>query len=238
MHCSFIEEVMMFPPRFSMTRTVIVMLTLLAPGCSGDSSRPIPDNDVPAIASLDPDYAAEGQGGFTMDVHGQGFNLDSVVRWNGADRSTLLSNPTPGVFVLRASIPSSDVAAVTTAQITVFNPPPGGGLSNSVAFGVFDPSDINPVPHIFNVAPSFASTGSPETFTVTGTGFVNDSVVIWTPHMATTGFVETSVTFVNAGELTVVIPAQHITPIGNATVEVRNPSPGGGTSNSDTVNVL
>ncbi len=239
MQCPFIEEVMMPPaPRFSMTQAVILMVALTVVGCTSDGNRPVPENDVPAIAFLDPAYVVEDQVAFHLFVHGQGFNPDSVVRWNGDDRITTLSNPSPGEFILRASITSVDVAHPTTAEITVFNPDPGGGLSNAVDFRVYDPADLSPVPTISTVDPTFVSHDREATLTVHGSGFVSGSSVIWTPAATTTGYTETNVTVANDNELTVLIPAGHVTPSGAASLEVVNPVPGGGTSNPVTVSVL
>jgi hypothetical protein len=55
-----------------------------------------------------------------------------VVRWNGADRPTTYVSATE----VRAEIPQMDLLAAGTARVTVFNPPPGGGTSNSVNFAV------------------------------------------------------------------------------------------------------
>lgn len=225
-------------PRFSMTKTVIVAVALLAPGCSGDSNHPIPDNDIPAIASLDPGYAVEGDAAFDLLVHGQGFSMTSVVRWNGSDRVTTLTNPSQGVFVLRASIHSLDVAAQTTAQITVFNPAPGGGVSNTVNFVVYDPSALNPVPTVSSVSPSIITLDQDVTITVQGTGFMSGSTVIWKPAATTTGHTETNITLVNSTELTVMIPGADVKPLGSGTLRVVNPAPGGGTSNPGTVTVF
>jgi hypothetical protein len=163
--------------------------------------------------------------------------MNSVVRWNGSDRVTTLTNPSPGVFVLRASIPSQDVAAQTTAQITVFNPPPAGGASNTVNFVVYDPSAINPVPTVSTTNPNFVTHGVQATITVHGTGFVAGASVLWKPA-TTAGYTETNVTVINANELTVVIPALHIPNTGSATLKVVNPPPGGGTSGGETVSIL
>jgi YVTN family beta-propeller protein len=67
----------------------------------------------------------------------------SVVRWKGSDRPTTLDVIPPPT--LRAQIPASDIAAAGTAAITVFNPAPGGGSSNTstlniVAGGVYPQS--------------------------------------------------------------------------------------------------
>lgn len=221
--------------RFSMSQIVIVAVALLAPGCSSDSNHPIPDNDVPAIASLDPTYAEEGQGGFTLEVHGQGFSMDSVVRWNGSDRFTMLQQ-SGAEHILRASINSADVANPTTAQITVFNSAPGGGLSNTANFVVYDPASLHPA--ISSVSPSSVTHGQDVTITVHGTGFVSGASVIWKPAATTGEYTETSVNVVSSAELTVVIQGLHIPNTGSGTLKVVNPPPGSGTSGSETVIIL
>lgn len=223
--------------RFSMTKTVIVAVALLAPGCSSDGNHPIPDNDVPVIASLDPAYAVEGDAAFNLFVHGQGFNMNSVVRWNGSDRVTTLTNQS-GEILLRASIPFTDVASQTTAQITTFNPAPGGGVSNSVNFVVYDPSALNPVPTVSTTDPTFVTHGQQATITVHGTGFVSGAIVLWKPAATTNEYTETTVTIVNGNELTVVIQAGHIPNTGSATLKVVNPPPGGGSSGGHTVSIV
>ncbi len=37
---------------------------------------------------------------------------------------------------LQAAIPASDIAGVGSAQVTVFNPAPGGGTSNAQTFTI------------------------------------------------------------------------------------------------------
>jgi len=54
------------------------------------------------------------------------------VRWNGSDRQTTFANNSQ----LTAQISASDIAAVGTAAVTVFNPAPGGGSSNTSTFTI------------------------------------------------------------------------------------------------------
>ena len=67
----------------------------------------------------------------------------SVVRWNGSDRPTTSNGSINGLI---AQISASDIAAAGTAAVTVFNPGPGGGSSNSLTFtitpGAVDPQSI------------------------------------------------------------------------------------------------
>ena len=89
-------------------------------------------NPVPSVASLLPSSTPAGAGAFTLTVNGSGFVSSSVVRWNGADRSTTFVSSTQ----LRASILAGDVANVGTAQVSAFSPAPGGGTSASAPFSV------------------------------------------------------------------------------------------------------
>src|SRR6267143_4504723 len=88
-------------------------------------------NPVPTINSLFPSCAPVGAQAFTLFVGGLNFVASSVVRWNGNDRPTKLVNNPPQ---LTAQIPASDTAATGTAAVTVFNPAPGGGSSNTSTF--------------------------------------------------------------------------------------------------------
>jgi 6-phosphogluconolactonase (cycloisomerase 2 family) len=88
-------------------------------------------NPIPTISSLDPSCAPVGAQTFTLAVMGINFAPSSVVRWNGKDLSTTLNG---GPLV--AQIPAGDIAATGTVTVTVFNPAPGGGVSNSVTFNI------------------------------------------------------------------------------------------------------
>ncbi len=89
-------------------------------------------NPVPTITGLNPFSATPGGPAFTLTVNGTGFINSSVVRWNGANRTTTYVNSTQ----LTAAITAADIATAATASITVFNPAPGGGTSNAMSFRV------------------------------------------------------------------------------------------------------
>jgi DNA-binding beta-propeller fold protein YncE len=65
-------------------------------------------------------------------VNGQNFLTSSVVRWNNSDRPTTFFSTSQ----LSAQISASDIAAPGTVFVTVFNPGPGGGSSNSSMFTI------------------------------------------------------------------------------------------------------
>jgi len=115
-------------------------LTVFTPVPGGGTSDPPLtvqiDNPLPAPFFLQPDAVAAGGPNFTLEVFGVDFVPSSVVRWNGADRPTTFVNG----FELQAAIPASDIAAPGSAQVTVFNPVPGGGLSSPLSFDVVLPA--------------------------------------------------------------------------------------------------
>jgi YVTN family beta-propeller protein len=128
----------------------LISLSLCA--CGGGTSQSSSPNPVPTISALSPSCAPAGEQ-FVDAIDnkltvigpnvGPDFVADSVVRWNGSDRPTTSNGSING---LTAQISASDIAAAGTAVVTVFNPAPGGGSSNSLTFtittGAVDPQSI------------------------------------------------------------------------------------------------
>jgi hypothetical protein len=185
-------------------------------------SLPQQDNPEPSLSTLVPDSATAGGPGFTLTVNGSDFINGSVVRWNGDNRTTTFVNSSQ----LTAMIPASDIAAIGSANVTVFTAAPGGGTSNTLVF------DILPgVPVLTSLQPdTLPATGPEFTLTVNGAGFANNAVVRWNGDNRTT-------TFVNSNQLTAMIPASDIASPGSATVRVFNAPPGGGLSNGLSFNI-
>ena len=94
-------------------------------------------NPIPhIIQAVVPSAGAPGGAGFTITVNGTGFVQGAVVNWNGSARSTSFQNSNQ----LTATISASDVASAGTALVTVTNPTPGGGTSNSQVFQISAPT--------------------------------------------------------------------------------------------------
>jgi uncharacterized protein (TIGR03437 family) len=172
------------------------------------------ENPAPTLTRISPVYAVLGGREFTLTVNGTGFVTASKVRWNGGDRPTNYVSST----VLTATIPAADIGQQGTANVTVFNPSPGGGTSNSLSIAITRP---NPQPTLSTLAPNKAATGTGFGITVNGSEFVDTSVVRWNGSNRTT-------VFVNANQLRADIPASDVASVGNAEVTVFNPEPGGG----------
>ncbi len=88
-------------------------------------------NPVPSISSVTPN-GTQLNSNTMITVYGYGFVQGSVVRWNGADRTTSYIDSS----TLRAQLNYSDLSYGGNYLITVSNPAPGGGLSNAVSFTV------------------------------------------------------------------------------------------------------
>lgn len=177
-------------------------------------------NPTPTITSLNPTMATAGGAAFTLTVNGTNFIAGSVVRWNGSDRTTSFGSGT----LLTAQIPASDLTTAGTASVTVFNPAPGGGLSNVASFTV-----NNPTPQLSGMNPNPVNAGGPAfTLTISGTNFVSSSVAQINGSSRPT-------TVLSNTQLTTVIQAADIAVAGSANISVITPGPGGGASNTLTL---
>jgi len=86
-------------------------------------------NPVPLINNpLVPTSLAPGSAAFTLTVNGSGFVSGSGVNWNGSALATIFASNSQ----LTATVPASKITTPGTAAVTVVNPPPGGGVSNTL----------------------------------------------------------------------------------------------------------
>ncbi len=99
---------------------------------------PSATNPVPTLTKLSPSSALPGSAAFTLTVTGTRFIAGATVRWNGSDRPTTYVSST----ALTAEITASDVATAGTADVTVYNPAPGGGTSSGLTFTIGAPKII------------------------------------------------------------------------------------------------
>src|SRR3989344_1186038 len=106
---------------------------------------------VPTITSISPTSVNAGTSEITLTINGTNFITLSVVKWNNIDRTTTYVSPTQ----LTATIPASDLTTATTRSVTVSNPAPGGGASNSATFTI---NNLSPL--IENITPTSATVGS------------------------------------------------------------------------------
>ena len=172
---------------------------------------------VPQVTSLSPSGVTTGNAQFSLIVTGTNFVSQSIVTVNGSNRPSAFVDSTS----LVATIPASDVANAGTLQIAVINPQPNGGGSNSFPLNV-----KNSVPSITSLSPASFTAGSVgTTIVLTGVGYVPNSTVAINGAPRTTTF--NSITAVQA-----TLTAGDLASGGIDQVQVVNPVPGGGTSNT------
>ena len=178
----------------------------------------------PQITAISPTTAPiqSGSGALSITVTGAGFVPQSILRLGVNDLGVSVTSATQ----LVVSVPNSYLGTSGAVPITVFNPGPGGGTSNAVDLGI-----IYAVPTLAAAIPDSGLVGSDFTVTVTGTGFGTGSRVQWNGQDRPT-------TFVSATRLTADIPASDVGAATVATLTVRSPTPGGGTSNSISFRVI
>lgn len=206
---------------------IFLCVTLLLSSCGGsgttNSGSPggSQSNPAPTVTSLSPNSATAGAAAQTLTITGTGFVSSSTVTYNGASHPATFVSSTE----LTIQLSASDQATAGTYPVVVTNPPPGGGTSSPLSFTVANPP--NPVPVITNLSPAAVAAGSAaQTLTIGGTGFMSTSTVTYNgaAHV---------VTFVSSTQLTIQLTASDQITGGNFPVVVTNPSPGGGTSNSE-----
>ncbi len=122
-----------------------VLISLGPSGCGGSTERQTsePSNPIPNILALSPVSSTPGGPDFTLTVNGSNFVSDARIRWDGSDRPTTFVSSSQ----LTASISGSDLVTPGTVAVTVFNPQPGGGISQPLTFAI-EPNAAN-LWHIF-----------------------------------------------------------------------------------------
>ncbi len=193
---------------------LLLVVASLLPSCSQTVNNPSP-----SIKSLSPPSANAGGPAFTLTVNGSGFAPQSTVVWNGLTFPTIFLSGSQ----LTTMIDFSSIAVPGTVPVLVSTPSPGGGTSNTVNFTINPVT--SPIPKITSLSPNAALAGGNDfALTVTGTGFVSQSVVIVNGANQTTSFT-------NSTSLLATITAAEISSVGSLQIAVLNPPPGGGASN-------
>jgi len=200
--------------------SVVLVAGMAAPAAA---TSPVAPAAVPAITSISPDSKNVGDATFTMTVTGTNFVTGSTVKLDGSPRPTIFVNSTS----LNATILDANMTYAGAHLITVCNCGGGGGTSN---FQIFTVNNL--VPTTSSISPDSKNVGNATfTMTVTGTNFVSDSTVLFDGS-------DLATTYVSSTSLTATIPDTDMTTSGTHSIAVFNPTPGGGTSNSQTFTVI
>lgn len=149
--------------QFSFNAPVLDNNTALLWTTTGPDARA----SAPSITNLSPPLTTVGTAP-VLTVNGANFTSNSVVRWNGLDRTTTFSDS--GHLTIQTT--AADVATAGSANVEVFTFT--GGTSNAATFNIFNP------PNIVALAESSASAGGPAfALTILGSNFDTGSVVQW-----------------------------------------------------------
>ncbi len=195
--------------------SILVATLLLSISCNQ-----VIQNPAPTIQSLSPTSTTAGGATFTLTITGKDFVFGGYVIWNGTAQITHYLNSNE----VQATINPINIAQAGPMPVTVFNPAPGGGLSNAVNFAV-NPAP-SPVPTLSSLQPAATKVGGNGfTLTVNGSNFTPSSVVAWNGANLTT-------VYVNNTELLATVSVTDIQDPGVVQVAVLNSAPGGGLSNS------
>jgi len=100
-------------------------------------------NPLPVLSALDPASVKEFGPTTLLVITGTGFIPGSVVQINGEELVTLYANDSH----IQAILPVGQITATGTVSITVLNPTPGGGTSNTLPLEILphevtDPTDL------------------------------------------------------------------------------------------------
>ena len=203
-----------------------VTITVFTPAPGGGTSNSVTltinatSSPVPQISTITPSSVLAG-GSAQIKIIGTNFIVGSVATVNGSNRATTFNSSTQ----LALTLDQSDLVAAGELNIAVLNPPaqgvtpPGGGISNSILLNV-----VNPAPVIVGVNPQDFVAGSTTTaaISVSGSGFDSASQVLINGTGRPTTF--------RGSSLTAQLATGDVAAAGTFTVQVVNPSPGGGSS--------
>lgn len=163
-----------------------------------------------------------GTGVTTLQVNGTNYQAGSVVIWNANGASTNLVTSAQSSTVLVAIIPASLLVSPAAALITVQDPGPPATTSNGVLFTVATGATptLSTVAAVGNVI-----LGSPIQLALTGSNFASGAQVQWNNGSSTVGL---ATVFVDATDLTALVPANLVTAPATVSVTVQS---AGSTSN-------
>jgi uncharacterized repeat protein (TIGR01451 family) len=146
-------------------------------------------------------------------ITGSGFAANATVQANGTFVPVTSQNGTN----ITVSVPSTFFTAAGSIQFVVSNPGAPVVQSNGITVTVSAPTAT------LAISPNYAPAGSPDTkITVSGKGFFPDSTVQWNNTSLIT-------TYVNATQLTAIIPATLLSGFAQASIQVSTPEAQGPT---------
>lgn len=117
----------------SLAALAVALVALFTAASCSDTNNTFQPNTGAVLIFLSPADAYAGGAAFTLTVNGNGFVAQTVVQWNGQNRTTTYVS----AALVTAAIPATDIATAGTVYINTLNPSTkstDNGLSNSIAF--------------------------------------------------------------------------------------------------------
>jgi hypothetical protein len=226
---------------FRAAMAVISLAFGMLAGCN-DYNNSIQYNTGATVTNISPTGVAAGSGQFLLTVNAipaNGFQTNSVVRWNGNNMATTFVDTT----TLTAMIPANLVTTAGVAYVNVLTPQSGtgnNGLSNTEGFNIY--GSPNPLPTLTSVAPNSAPACGTNcanvsvNITVTGTNFLpttNNGGTLVTFQDLLTPLQQPAALVISkfsSTQITAAIPGTYLANNDTAMIVVVNPPniPGGG----------
>ena len=189
--------------------------------------------DAPTLTSItSPGNIAEGNPGTVITLNGTGFLQDATVEINGLSSGIQVTvvNSTQ----ILAYVPGSYLQQGGIYPVTVVNPYPANIQSNVQLLTVYYPAPgINAVVPASLVA-ELELGAAPVNLEIQGYGFTRGAVVLFNGKTMATTYCETDA-YCLATQIYAIVPASELQNSGFAEIEVQNPTPTLGTSQSVTV---
>jgi hypothetical protein len=205
--------------------TLSVAVLNPAPGGGSSQTIPVTLSQPPAtLASLSPATVTARSSMVTTTLTGTYFTPTSLVYISNypAATTTYISSTS-----IQFTIPSQSLISTGTLIVTVHDSAWPNNISNQLMLHV-----VNPVPVLSSISPVSITAGAPNFYlTLSGSNFVSSSAVL-------INGAPTQPDSSSGTTASVLIPASAVSTVGAVTIAVSNPAPGGGTSASQTLNVI
>lgn len=193
-----------------------IEITAVNPLPVGGTSNPLYlkiENPVPTFSVLEPGEIEAGAADLLVTGYGIGFFDDTTLYINGISRPFTRVNQR----MIQIQLAAEELEFGRTLALTAANPLPGGGLSKPVVFKV-----LNAIPAITSINPSTIIARKPDLIlSVMGDNFVKTSIVSFNNR-------KYPVNYISKTQVEAAIPADAVNTPGSYPVEVINPAPGGG----------
>src|SRR6266853_3701498 len=146
--------------------SIVLLLTLLLPGCGGGTVKPnspnTPSNPAPTVTSITPN-SGTANGWTAVTITGTGFLAGATVTLGGTAATNV---NVVGSTSITATTPAHAAGAVT---VTVTNTDTQtGSLTNGYTY-----TSSNPAPTVTSIAPNSGTANGGTAVTITGTGFLS-----------------------------------------------------------------